>query len=77
MSAHIHLKLFANLSKYTPSDGERLPIERGQSIGEVLETIGVPMEKAKLIFVDGIKGNLDTVLNGGERVGLFPPVAGG
>jgi molybdopterin converting factor small subunit len=77
MNVHIHLKLFANLSKFAPSDGERLPIEPGQSIREVLETIGVPREKAKLIFVDGIKGNLDTVLKGGERVGLFPPVAGG
>ena len=54
-----------------------MTIEPGQSIREVLDTIGMPQEKAKLIFVNGIKGDLDTVLSGGERVGLFPPVAGG
>lgn len=77
MSTYIQLKMFANLSKYTPSEGERLTIEPGQSIREILDTIGMPQEKAKLIFVNGIKGDLDTVLSGGERVGLFPPVAGG
>jgi molybdopterin converting factor small subunit len=77
MSTNIQLKLFANLSKYAPSQGEVLPIEPGQSIREILDAIGLPREKAKLIFVNGIKGDLDTVLNGGERVGLFPPVAGG
>jgi molybdopterin converting factor small subunit len=77
MSTYIQLKMFANLSKYAPSEGERLAIEPGQSIREILDTIGMPQEKAKLIFVNGIKGDLDTVLSGGERVGLFPPVAGG
>jgi sulfur-carrier protein len=77
MSVHIELKLFASLSQYRPDQGERLPIEPGQSIGEILNAIGVPPEKAKLIFVNGLKGNLDTILQGGERVGLFPPVAGG
>jgi molybdopterin converting factor small subunit len=77
MNVHIQLKLFASLSKYAPPEGERLSIAPGQSVREILDTIGLPREKAKLIFVDGIKGDLDTVLSGGERVGLFPPVAGG
>jgi sulfur-carrier protein len=77
MSTHIELKLFASLSKFTPREGERLPIEPGQTVGDILATIGMPAEKAKLIFINGLKGTLETPLNGGERVGLFPPVAGG
>lgn len=77
MSVHIQLKLFANLREFAPPDTDRLAIEPGQSIREVLATIGLPAEKAKLIFVNGTKGDLETVLKGGERVGLFPPVAGG
>ena len=77
MSVHIQLKLFANLREFAPADTDRHPIESGQSIREVLASIGLPAEKAKLIFVNGTKGDLDTVLEGGERVGLFPPVAGG
>jgi molybdopterin converting factor small subunit len=77
MSTHIELKLFANLMKYRPSDGDRLAIEPGQTVGEIVAAIGMPAEKAKLIFINGLKGTLDTPLHGGERVGLFPPVAGG
>lgn len=77
MSVHIQLKLFANLRDFAPPDTDRLSIEAGQSIREVLAAIGLPAEKAKLIFVNGTKGDLDTILKGGERVGLFPPVAGG
>jgi molybdopterin converting factor small subunit len=77
MSVHIQLKLFANLREYGPDETDRLTIESGQSIREVLTDIGLPAEKAKLIFINGTKGDLDTVLKGGERVGLFPPVAGG
>lgn len=77
MSVHIQLKLFANLREFAPPETDRLVIEPGQSIREILTAINLPAEKAKLIFINGIKGDLDTVLNGGERVGLFPPVAGG
>jgi hypothetical protein len=42
-----------------------------------LETIGVPLEKAKLVFINGKVGALDDQLQGGERVGVFPPVGGG
>lgn len=77
MNVHIQLKLFANLRDYAPPETDRLPIESGQTIREILAAIGLPAEKAKLIFVNGTKGDLDTVLKGGERVGLFPPVAGG
>jgi molybdopterin converting factor small subunit len=77
MSAHIELKLFADLTKYRPPEGDRLTIEPGQTVGEIVEAMGIPVEKAKLIFINGLKGTLDSPLQGGERVGLFPPVAGG
>jgi len=77
MSVQFQLKLFANLAQYLPAEGEHIDIEPGASIGEILDAIGLPKEKAKLIFVNGIKGSLETPLQGGERVGIFPPVAGG
>ncbi|MCU0237783.1 MAG: hypothetical protein MUC72_12010 [Acidobacteria bacterium] len=39
--------------------------------------MNLPEEKAKLIFIDGTKADLLSRLNGGERVGVFPPVGGG
>jgi molybdopterin converting factor small subunit len=37
----------------------------------------MPREKAKLIFINGVKAELTSTLEGGERVGIFPPVGGG
>lgn len=76
-SAHIQLKLFADLTPLSPAQSDRLPIRPGISVKELLEQLSIPIVKAHLIFIDGVKKSLETPLNGGERVGVFPPVAGG
>ena len=76
-SATIQLKLFASLTVFSPENNDRLPILPGTSVKRILEQISVPIEKVHLIFVDGIRQSLDTRLKGGERVGIFPAVAGG
>jgi molybdopterin converting factor small subunit len=77
MDRTIQLLLYAHLSSYTPGDAARFPITAGTTVAEVVERIGVPLDAAKIIFINGRKGELDHVLNGGERLGIFPPVAGG
>ena len=75
--SHIQLKLFAALTPLSPENADRVPIEPGISVKELLDHLDVPTVKAHLIFINGVKRSLDTQLNGGERVGIFPPVAGG
>ena len=77
MKSHIQIKLFATLQPFTPPSGEKYPINPGISIRNLLEQLNIPQEKAKLIFIDGIKANLSSTLDGGERIGIFPPVGGG
>ena len=77
MTAQITIKLFATLSQYTPSSSSNYPIEPGITIRNLLQRLGVPENEIKLIFIDGVKGNLTSRLQGGERVGIFPPVGGG
>jgi molybdopterin converting factor small subunit len=77
MKSHIQIKLFANLQPFMPSSAEKYPINSGISIRNLLEQLNIPQEKARLIFIDGIKANLSSTLDGGERVGIFPPVGGG
>ncbi|MBC2710713.1 MAG: MoaD/ThiS family protein [Desulfosarcina sp.] len=74
---HIQLKLFAALTPLSPENSDRVPIEPGISIKELLDHLDIPIVKAHLIFINGVKRSLETRLNGGERVGIFPPVAGG
>jgi len=77
MTSQIQIKLFANLQRFTPPSANNYSIEPGISIRNLLEQLGIPEEKAKLIFVDGVKSDLTSTLDGGERVGIFPPVGGG
>jgi len=77
MKSQIQIKLFAGLQAFCPSAAEHFEIDPGMTVRDVLTDIQVPAEKARLIFVNGIKADLDTRLKGGERVGIFPPVGGG
>lgn len=74
---HIQLKLYATLQAFMPRTGEDYPISPGMTVQEILTQINLPVEKAKLIFIDGTKAELSSRLKGGERVGIFPPVGGG
>ena len=76
-SSHIQLKLFAALTQLSPENASQLPIRPGISVKELLDHLSIPPVKAHLIFINGVKRSLDTQLHGGERVGIFPPVAGG
>jgi molybdopterin converting factor small subunit len=77
MEARIQIKLFATLQKFMPASAENYAIEPGTTIRTLLQQLELPENKAKLIFIDGVKAELTTVLQGGERVGIFPPVGGG
>lgn len=77
MKSQIQLKLFATLREFTPPSADNYTIDQGISINDLLAQIEMPPEKAKLIFINGVKGELDSTLEGGERVGIFPPVGGG
>ena len=77
MEMHINIQLFASLSNFTPVSAEKHPIAPGTTVGMLLEHLGVAENEVKLIFVDGKKGDLTSTLQGGERVGIFPPEGGG
>lgn len=73
----IQLKLFASLQKYAARIPPRCEITAGASLRDVIARLQIPAENIRLVFVDGRRSSLDTTLQGGERVGLFPPVGGG
>lgn len=77
----IKLKLFASLAGYMPekSDEEHfiLEIKENSSVNDLLADLGVPLDRVKLVFVNGIHAKMGKMLKDGDRVGVFPPVAGG
>lgn len=73
----IELRLFASLAAGMPADAEKYPIKSGIRVAELLDQIGVPRSEAKMIFINGRRGDHNSCLYGSERVGVFPPVGGG
>ncbi|MEN6321251.1 MAG: MoaD/ThiS family protein [Syntrophaceae bacterium] len=78
----IEVNLFASLARYmrdkTGIQGSRLlEIEEGTTIIDILTRMEVPLDKVKILFLNGIHATGDEVLKEGDRVGVFPPVAGG
>ena len=49
----------------------------GDQLARVLEILGMPPEVEKVMLVNGRPAQLDSILNEGDKVVLFPPVAGG
>ena len=75
--ANIDLRLFATLKEHMPDNASQFPITAGMSIAQLIEGLPFSKDEAKLIFIDGVRADIDTQLQGGERVGIFPPVGGG
>ena len=73
----IDLRLFATLASKIPKNAAHYPIDPGMPVEALLVQLKIPLSEAKLIFINGIKRDLQTLLQGGERVGIFPPVGGG
>jgi sulfur-carrier protein len=72
----VELNLYASLARFVPRSGP-LEVDENTTILALLRHLDVPIEKVKIIFLNGIHASGDETLHEGDRVGVFPPVAGG
>jgi sulfur carrier protein ThiS len=77
----ISLALFAYLSAYQPGgQGGRysrlLEFAEGTTIAAVIASLGLP-DGPRVVFVNGKHAPDEYVLVEGDRLAIFPPVAGG
>ncbi len=77
----IELALFAKLSARYPVPGSGreprpLEIEDGTRVGALVERIGLAAEP-RITFVNGRHAADDRLLAEGDRLAIFPPIAGG
>lgn len=76
----IELRLYASLSVYMPEINSAtgiVDIGQGTRIRELLTQLKVPADSVKIIFLNGVHAKGDEILKEGDRIGVFPPVAGG
>lgn len=82
----ITFKLYASLTEYLPPErrtGNRMPLDvnAGASIAQIIEPFGLPEKLVHLVIVNGVyvepAQRLTRVLNEGDVLAIWPPIAGG
>ena len=75
----VEVHLYATLRKYGPRNGGALSMDlaEGTPVSYVLEHLGIPSDTARVILVNGRPAEPEVLLREGDRLVLFPPVAGG
>lgn len=77
----ITLHLFASLAEYLPDQTKGNPnlldIEEGTTVKGLIDLLRIPPDSPRIIFRNGLKVRADETLAEGDRVGMFPPLAGG
>ena len=75
------MRLYASLASHMPekTDGNawNMEISESTTVAELLQHLKVPADAVKIIFLNGVHARGDEILKQGDRVGVFPPVAGG
>jgi molybdopterin synthase sulfur carrier subunit len=73
----ITVKLNASLRQHgrgVSNDGTLLlEIEENATAREVLQKLGIPLEKVKMIILNGKGADFDSILSDGDRIAFFPP----
>jgi molybdopterin synthase sulfur carrier subunit len=77
----IKLNLYASLAEYLPDKALGNPnlieLQTGTTIKQLIEQLRIPLDSPRIIFLNGVHAPLETRLRDGDRVGMFPPLAGG
>lgn len=77
----VTIKLFATLRSYLPEDSGgkscQMEMDEGSTVGQLLDELNVPQTPSLIILVNAVHGGKDSILNNGDTVAVFPPLAGG
>jgi molybdopterin converting factor small subunit len=79
--------MFHAFEKYLPENAEKgavtITVNEGTTLQELLENLGIPDDRQKLILINGLSQGACTsvkeniAINEGDTISIFPPVAGG
>ncbi len=77
----ISLSLYASLASHLPEkctgNSCTMDLADGMPIKELLNHLDIAVDEPKVMFLNGVHAKLDDVIKNGDRVAIFPPIAGG
>ncbi len=73
----IEMRLYASLQKWKPSPVTEYELAGINSVRDLLKESGIPEGEVAIIMVNGKRGQLDSAIQHGDSVSLFPLIGGG
>lgn len=78
----VEVRLYAGLQRFlkqgATSEPTYLEVAEGTTLSDLLlDTLQIPSEEFKMAMVNGVRCDLEYVLQDGDRIGVFPPIGGG
>lgn len=72
----VKVKLFANFRKgrFREKDME---LEEGCTVGQIVDQLKIPRKELGVVFMNGLATTLESVLQAGDTLSIFPMVGGG
>jgi len=82
---NIRIKLYASLAEFLPADAVRneadLEVKEGTTPTQVILRLGLPEKMCHMVLINGVyiapDERSDKVLEAGDHLAIWPPVAGG
>ncbi len=77
----VEVRLYGSLRRYTPQlkigQPLKLNMRQGSTIRQVLRKLNISRREVKIVIVNGRARSDRYTLQEGDRVAIFPPIAGG
>ena len=74
----LKVKLVSLFAKYAKEDEDGLTrIEEPATIRDLAEYLELPIQRVRIMTVNGKQGDLETALSDNDEVYIFPPAIGG
>lgn len=78
----IEVKVFSSLRHYIPNserrvDRDKWEVEDGASVEQVLKMLDLPDEEVRVLLINGRNAKKESILQEGDVLHVFPPMAGG
>ncbi len=77
----VEVYVYAMLRRYQPGlrpgEAATLDLPEGATVTDLIAALGIPTGETKQTFVNGISRGPEWPIGEGDRVAVFPPIAGG
>ncbi len=74
----ITVKTYASLREYTDGEGTvSMGLDEETCVGDVLRKLGIPEDEVKILMLNGKRVKPSAHVGDGDRLAVFPPIAGG